>query len=122
MRYPTQMPWIARKLDSEQGLSGPRHEGQIERWCVLVTDIDERKRAEEALRESERESRLIVDCIPGLVVALAPDGEVEFVNRQGLEFFGQPLQELKHWGSNGAIHPDDLPRLIEDFTESDSLS
>jgi PAS domain S-box-containing protein len=53
-----------------------------------------------------------------LVVALAPDGEVEFVNRQGLEFFGQPLEELKHWGTNGAIHPEDLPRLIEDFTRA----
>jgi PAS domain S-box-containing protein len=53
-----------------------------------------------------------------LVVALAPDGEVEFVNRQGLEFFGQPLEELKHWGTNGAIHPDDLPRLLEDFTQA----
>jgi PAS domain S-box-containing protein len=92
--------------------------GHIVRWCVLLTDIDDLKRAQDALRESEHESRLIVDSIPGLVVALAPDGEVEFVNRQGLEFFGQPLEELKHWGTNGAIHPEDLPRLIEDFTRA----
>ena len=75
-------------------------------------------RAEEALRARELSFRLIVDSIPGLVVALAPDGEVEFVNRQGVEFFGQPLEELKHWGTNGAIHPNDLPRLIEDFTHA----
>ena len=92
--------------------------GHIVRWCVLLTDIDDLKRAQDALRESEHESRLIVDSIPGLVVALAPDGEVEFVNRQGLEFFGQPLEELKHWGTNGAIHPEDLPRLTEDFTHA----
>ena len=55
--------------------------GHIVRWCVLLTDIDERKRAEDALRESERESRLIVDSIPGLIAAFTPDGEVEFVNR-----------------------------------------
>jgi PAS domain S-box-containing protein len=92
--------------------------GGIVRWYVLLTDIDDLKRAQDALRESEHESRLIVDSIPGLVVALAPDGEVEFVNRQGLEFFGQPLEELKHWGTNGAIHPEDLPRLIEGFTRA----
>ena len=71
--------------------------GQIVRWCVLLTDIDERKRAEDALRESERESRLIVDSIPGLVAVFAPGGEVEFVNRQVLEYFGRTLEELKHW-------------------------
>ena len=62
-----------------------------------LTDIDERKRAEDALRESERESRLIVDSIPGLVAVFAPTGEVEFVNRQVLEYFGRTLEELKHW-------------------------
>jgi PAS domain S-box-containing protein len=99
-----------------RGLPFRDSSGRIVRWYVLLTDVDDLKRAEEALRESVRQSRLIVDSIPGLVVALAPDGEVEFVNRQGVEFFGQPLEELKHWGTNGAIHPDDLPRLIEDFT------
>ena len=54
--------------------------GSIVRWYNLLTDIDERKRAEEALRESERESRLIVDTIPGLVAMLTPAGEVDFVN------------------------------------------
>ena len=101
-----------------RGLPFRGSSGRIVRWYVLLTDVDDLKRAEEALRESERESRLIVDSIPGLVVALAPDGEVEFVNRQGVEFFGQPLEELKHWGTNGAIHPEDLPRLIEDFTDA----
>ena len=50
-----------------------------------LTGIDERKRAEDALRENERESRLIVDSIPGLVATFTPTGEVEFVNRQVLE-------------------------------------
>ncbi len=92
--------------------------GQILRWCVLLTDIDERKRAEDALRESERESRLIVDSIPGLVAAFTPVGEVEFVNRQILEYFGRTSEELKHWGTGGMTHPEDLPRVVELFTHS----
>ena len=69
-------------------------------------------------RERERYSRLIVDSIPGLVATFTPDGEVEFVNRQILEYFGKTLEELKHWGTGGTTHPDDLPRVVELFTRS----
>jgi PAS domain S-box-containing protein len=87
--------------------------GHIVRWCVLLTDIDERKRAEDALRESERESRLIVDSIPGLVATFTAVGEVEFVNRQVLEYYGKTLEELKRWETTDATHPEDLPRAVE---------
>jgi signal transduction histidine kinase len=78
---------------------------------LLKKEVAERRRTEEALRESERESRLIVDSIPGLVAAFTPGGEVEFVNRQILEYFGETLEELKRWGTGGTTHPEDLPRV-----------
>jgi PAS domain S-box-containing protein len=92
--------------------------GQVVRWCVLLTDIDERKRAEDALRESERELRLIVDSIPGLVAAFTPGGELEFVNRQILEYFGRTLEELKRWGTDDTTHPEDNRRVVELFTRA----
>jgi PAS domain S-box-containing protein len=92
--------------------------GHIVRWCVLLTDIDERKRAEDALRESERESRLIVDGIPGLIATFTPSGEVEFVNRPILEYFGWTLEQMKRWSAGGTTHPDDLPRVNELFMRS----
>ncbi len=69
---------------------------------------DGRRRAEareDALRESERESRLVVDSIPGFVAAFTPDGEVEFVNRPILEYFGKTMEELKRWGTGGSHVP-----------------
>src|SRR6267154_4163963 len=50
-----------------QGLPVRDAEGRIMRWCVLQTDIDERKRAEQAVRESERELRQLVDSVPGMI-------------------------------------------------------
>jgi PAS domain S-box-containing protein len=92
--------------------------GRILHWYVLLSDIDDRKRAENALRESERESRQIVDSIPGLIAAFTPGGELEFVNRPIFEYFGKTLAELKRWGTGGMTHPEDLPRVVELFTQS----
>ena len=77
-----------------------------------------RERAEAALLESERESRLIVDRIPGLVATLTPAGEVEDVNNQVLEYCGRTLEELKQWGTSDTVHPEDLPRVIAVITQS----
>ncbi|HYY57954.1 MAG TPA: PAS domain-containing protein, partial [Pyrinomonadaceae bacterium] len=85
---------------------------------ALQKETAERRRAEEALRESERESRLILDNIPGLVGLLSATGYVEVVNRQLLEYFGQTLEELRHWGTNGTVHPEDIPHVAEVFTRS----
>jgi PAS domain S-box-containing protein len=75
-------------------------------------------RAQEALRESERSSRSAIDGIAGLVAILAPDGEVETVNRQCLEYFGRSLEELESWKINDAVHPEDLPCILELFTRA----
>jgi hypothetical protein len=94
-------------------------DGRIARWCVLLTDIDDRKRAEDALHASEREMRLIVDSIPGLIAVFTPGGEVESVNRQGLEYFGTTLDEHRRWGmTRDLTHPEDLPRAVEHFTRA----
>jgi formate hydrogenlyase transcriptional activator len=81
-------------------------------WYVTATDIDDRKRAEAALRASEESFRLIVDSIPGLVFTTTPEGEVEFVNRQLLEYFGISLEEIKRWTTGSVVHPDELPEVI----------
>nr|WP_233287105.1 AAA family ATPase [Bradyrhizobium oropedii] len=85
---------------------------------AFVLDLTERKRVEEALRESERSLRSAIDGIPGLVAILAPNGEVEAVNRQILEYCGATLDQMKSWGTNGTIHHEDLPSLAEVFTRS----
>ncbi|HEY6834198.1 MAG TPA: PAS domain-containing protein [Pseudolabrys sp.] len=79
------------------------------------TDVTAIMRAQEALRESERRSRSVIDGIAGLVAILAPNGEVETANRQCLDYFGRSLEWLKNWGTNDAVHPEDLPRIAELF-------
>ena len=93
-------------------------QGRIVRWYTLRTDIDDKKRVEEALRASEQNLRLIVDSIPGLVCTTNAAGEFQLFNRQILEYFGKPPEELKNWAASDVVHPDDLPRSIAAFTSS----
>ena len=93
-------------------------EGCIFRWLHLLIDVDDRKRAEEALRENEQNARLLVDSIPGMVSVISPEGEVELVNRQILEYGGGTQDDQKHWATNGMVHPEDVPRAIEVFKQA----
>jgi len=87
--------------------------GNILKWYGTCVDIEDRKRGEESLRASELSWRQIVDNIPALVTTTSASGEVEFLNRQTLEYFGKTSEELKDWALIGAVHPDDLPRVVE---------
>ena len=86
-------------------------DGTLLQWVGLNLDIEELMCAQEALRESERTSRSAIDGIAALVAIMAPNGELETVNRQSLEYFGRSLEWLKNWGTNDAVHPEDLPRI-----------
>ena len=92
--------------------------GNIVKWYGTNADIEERKRAEEALRSNEQNLRLIVDTIPGMVCTMSAAGEVQLLNRQVLEYFGKTSEELKDWATSDAVHPDDLPRVIDVWRRS----
>ena len=87
-------------------------QGNVVRWYGTATDIEDRKRAEDRLRSSEQNFRLIVNSMPGFVCTLTASGEIEFVNNQTLEYLGKPLDELKNWALSDAVYHDDLPEVI----------
>jgi PAS domain S-box-containing protein len=90
-------------------------EGGGNQGVAFVLDLTERKRAEQALRESERSARSAIDGIPGLVAIVTPNGEIETVNRQCVDYFGRSLEEQKDWVTTNMVHPEDLPHMIENF-------
>ena len=60
---------------------------------AVVEDVDVRRRAQEALRESEERFRAIVDMTPECVKLVAADGTVLYVNSAGLAMLGAPSSE-----------------------------
>ncbi|MEE4111415.1 MAG: PAS domain S-box protein, partial [Desulfobacteraceae bacterium] len=53
-------------------------EGSFNGFLCIATDITEKKRSEIALRESERNYRLLINNIPNIVFKGYPDGTIEF--------------------------------------------
>jgi PAS domain S-box-containing protein len=93
--------------------------GEIVKWIGTNTDIEDRVRAENTVRASERHFREIVDSIPALIAVMNSAGEVEVVNRQCLEYFDKSLDELKAWmAEGGTVHADDLPAVASAWTHS----
>jgi hypothetical protein len=92
-----------------RGLPLRNSEGRIIRWYCTNADIDDLKRAQEQARENEGQLRLILDNIPGYAYTMTAGGEMEQVNRQILDFFGKPFEELSDWSS--VTHPDDIDKV-----------
>ena len=103
-----------------QGLPVRDEEGRIVRWCVLQTDIDERKRAEQALRESERELRQLVDSVPGMIAVGGSTGELEYANKRFLDFLGMTIDELSA-SFVGPIHPDERETMQNEWLRSSAV-
>jgi PAS domain S-box-containing protein len=115
--FPSETERLLLDVTANQAAIGLQHARLLSEQKRLE-ELAQRRRTEEAQREGERESRLIVDSIPGLVALLTATGDVEVVNRQVFEYFGQTLEELRQWGTNDTIHPEDLPQVIEVFTRA----
>jgi PAS domain S-box-containing protein len=96
----------------------PDSTGQVVQWCGMNTDVEDRKRAEEAGRVREDHYRLVADSIPALIAFMTPTGEVESVNRHVLDYFGATLEELKGWRAGDTVHPDDLPTVVAAWMRS----
>ena len=85
--------------------------GKLAGWYVVLTDIDDLKRAENALRASERNLTLIINTIPALAWSASTDGRAEFFNQHFLDFVGLTAEQVNDWDWTGAVHPDDLNGL-----------
>src|SRR6185503_6527311 len=85
--------------------------GAIVKWYGVNTDIEDRKRAEEALRASERNLKLSIDAAPAMIWSTDADGAAETFNQHYCDFVGMRTEELLGWGWASTIHPDDRPGL-----------
>ncbi|HWL69577.1 MAG TPA: PAS domain-containing protein, partial [Geminicoccus sp.] len=100
-------------------------DGQSRQGVAYILDLTERKRAEAAVRERERELSQLVDMVPSYLWRITADGMPVFFNKRLVDFLG-----LDVWGADrpgksrlaalteAIIHPDDSPGVVEAFERS----
>lgn len=87
--------------------------GKITGWYGTSMDIDDQKKAEEALRQSERELRLLVDTVPTMIFLTTPEGLPYYFNKRFADWVGTDPggEAVPRVGGKSPylelIHPDD---------------
>jgi PAS domain S-box-containing protein len=87
-------------------------------FTVIIRDVTERRRAEQAIRESEERFRLVANTAPVLIWMSGADQLCTYFNQPWLEFTGRPIEaELgKGWADD--VHPEDLSACLDTYTNA----
>ena len=73
---------------------------------------------EGAMNESERRFRLVADAAPVLIWESGVDKLCTYFNKRWLEFTGRPIEKELGNGWADGVHPDDLSKCWETYTQS----
>jgi formate hydrogenlyase transcriptional activator len=87
--------------------------GNLE-YVGAVTDVTERKRAEEKIQQSEKELRQLLDFTPQHVTLLGPEGRRLYNNRAALDYHGLTLEQWQTTEPEKLFHPQDWERVTRE--------
>ncbi|MGM4948259.1 PAS domain-containing sensor histidine kinase [Tardiphaga sp. 866_E4_N2_1] len=98
--------------------------GEVLQWYAVCVDIDDQVQAHEALLQSERSLRQLVETLPAMIDCATPDGEPIYRSKQLREFLGYNLEDLDGKPSrldstlDAGVHPSDLQGVKERYAHS----
>ncbi|MFC2084212.1 PAS domain S-box protein [Bacteroidota bacterium] len=112
---------LTRKDSSKIEVEISTHPVKIEGKSVVLgiaRDITERKRTEEALSESEKKYRSIVENTSDWIWEMDLKGNHTYSNNIGEKILGYPLNKFYEMDPIGLVHPDDRGKFIETYKKA----
>ncbi|MBB6479912.1 PAS domain S-box protein [Spirochaeta isovalerica] len=89
--------------------------GKVTGIIVFSTDITSLKKAQDALEDSEKKYRLLVDNINDLICEIDSNGVYTYLNKNYKDILGYEPEELLGKPAIDLIHPDDLETSLEKY-------
>ncbi|MHC5544516.1 PAS domain-containing protein, partial [Singulisphaera rosea] len=87
-------------------------DGGIKGVVLVFRDVEERRKSERSLRESQERLRQLADTMPQMVWTAGPNGEVEYFNGRWYEYTGLSAeQSLLFEGWRRVVHPEDMEQV-----------
>ncbi|MFA1626454.1 PAS domain-containing protein [Rhizobium mongolense] len=95
--------------------------GVIVQWLAISIDIDDEVRAQEALRESERQLRQLIDAVPALIWSTTPEGTPSYINKRLMDMVGVTLEDLTAPDASRSladVHPEERQAVEQALARS----
>jgi PAS domain S-box-containing protein len=97
--------WVRVRAAARRG-----DNGEVIRWYGTLEDIDDHKKALEALQASEARLQAIFDAVPvGIIIAEAPSGRILMGNPQAEKILHRPViphRQVDDYRQSATFHPD----------------
>jgi PAS domain S-box-containing protein len=92
-------------------------DGKVYIWIGTNTDVEDQKKNEAALKESEKRFSSLADNISQFAWMANADGYLFWYNNRWFDYTGTTLEEMQGWGWSKVHHPDFLEKVTEKWTK-----
>ena len=104
----------------DQALPVRDEAGRVTQWVGAAIDIQELKRLQQTLLESEQYFRQMADHVPAMLWVTDARGRCTYLNQQWYEFTGQTEADALDYGWLRAVHPADVAATAESFNQANA--